>query len=355
VTVGSTLPTGDPVARAFPCFSTDDCTLIPLSLAAGNAGAPSAGVITSFNVKVKGYAHVRFRVERGSFAQGVDTTNVYRSAERYYTVAGGGVQVFTEPARVPVQVGDRVGADVGPGIWSQVVMGSSEIDGAGGDVFHDGGVHAANLELLVNGILEPDADHDGYGDETQDCQPADPSQHTPCAGGPPPPPAPPPPTPPPPRTPKVDVPHLTNVPVSDGSADVDTHCDVPPGLGIDCSGAHATYAGVGPGALGGVLSTGPTLGWLEGDGLLLGGAAKAKARKKRPLTLKIGSARFHIAAGKHKLVKIPLNRRARAALAKRGTLKALLVTTIKDKRGKLHTTRRTITLRVKKHPKKTHR
>ena len=38
----------------------------------------------------------------------------------------------------------------------------------------------ANQELLVNADIEHDADGDGYGDETQDLCPGDPTRHTTC-------------------------------------------------------------------------------------------------------------------------------------------------------------------------------
>ena len=39
---------------------------------------------------------------------------------------------------------------------------------------------AASCEILVQGTVETDADHDGYGDDTQDQCPTDASTHGPC-------------------------------------------------------------------------------------------------------------------------------------------------------------------------------
>jgi hypothetical protein len=340
VIVGSALPAGEPQLSS--CFSTDDCSFIPQALASGTVAVPSAGVITAFHAKVKSYAYLRFRVDRGTFAYHEPATSVYRSlTDIHYTVPNGGTQVFTEPARIPVEAGDRVGADTGPGYSSQVVAGSSALrSGSGTQFFSWGGGINADFELLVNAVVEPDSDHDGYGDETQDCKPTDPTRHDGCAGQPPgggkkPPPAPKPPVKPPP---KVTLPKSTTLPVNhSGDAVVATRCEVPPGSNVVCSGAYATYAGTGPGALGGLLSAGGDLF-----------AAAAKAKRHRPVHLKIGSARFRIAAGTSKQVKIPLNRRARKALRQHGTLKVLLVTTLKLPHGRFSTKRRNVTLRPAK-------
>jgi hypothetical protein len=47
------------------------------------------------------------------------------------------------------------------------------------------GVTAANAQRLLNvsATIEPDADKDGFGDETQDGCPTDPTQQLPCAPG----------------------------------------------------------------------------------------------------------------------------------------------------------------------------
>jgi hypothetical protein len=333
--VGSSLPAGEP--QPSTCTHTTDCSFLPQTLAGGTVSVPSAGVITAFHVKVKSYAYLRFRVDRGTFAFHDAATSVYRSpAELHYTVPNAGTDVFTETARVPVEPGDRVGADTGAGNWWQIVPGSSALIGYGTPFFTWGGGTKADFELLVNAVVEADGDGDGYGDETQDCQPKDPALHTPCGPPPPgghkPPPIVRPPVKPPP---KVTLPKSSVVTVTRGAAVVPTRCEVPPGSNVVCSGAHATYAGTGPGALGGLLSTG-------------GEFAAATKKRHKPVRLKIGSARFRIAAGKSERVRIPLNRRARKALAQHGTLKALLVTTIKIRSGHYLTTRRAVTLRVPK-------
>lgn len=83
-------------------------------------------------------------------------------------------------ARVPIKAGERIGivADEPiafstykvPAMTYTIVANTQEQAGqAYGQVF--AGANA------INAIVEPDADGDGYGDETQDCQPNDPSLH----------------------------------------------------------------------------------------------------------------------------------------------------------------------------------
>lgn len=93
--------------------------------------------------------------------------------------------VNTYQTRIPVQAGDQIGLFTGTG------GGCVSIAPAGNEV----SFFAADLSpgdptktfttvdqrlLDVSARLEPDADNDGYGDETQDCAPNDPNVHTGC-------------------------------------------------------------------------------------------------------------------------------------------------------------------------------
>jgi hypothetical protein len=105
---------------------------------------------------------------------------------------------LTLPARMPISAGERVGIiaenpislsvyDTIPSVTSVSIANGQLYDGEG-----YGLVYAA--AMAISAVVEPDADHDGYGDETQDCQPADPALHgtdcTPVVVLPPPPPLP---------------------------------------------------------------------------------------------------------------------------------------------------------------------
>jgi hypothetical protein len=77
--------------------------------------------------------------------------------------------------RIPIQAGDRIGATAGTGqeaVFYCEGGGSAGLGGVVGDVpvgtsqtFPPIG---AGLELALAAVIEPDADGDGYGDETQD-------------------------------------------------------------------------------------------------------------------------------------------------------------------------------------------
>jgi hypothetical protein len=172
------------------------CTLAISDLGASNqapggARAPSDGVIVSWRVKVGAGAsshEARLRVIHGTKGSG---------GEKVTLPAAAGVYSF--PARVSVQAGDELGIDVldtsefseavvasnsGPAaivdLWSPVLGEGEERTPTQNDV--------AGTETLINATLEPDADHDGYGDETQDACPTVANNGGPCP--PPPPPAP---------------------------------------------------------------------------------------------------------------------------------------------------------------------
>jgi len=83
----------------------------------------------------------------------------------------GGANVF--PARIPVQTGDRIGLVSGGGLGTLFcktagpgVIGIFEPGTTGSIVTFEQG--AAPLRVPIAAVIEPDADSDGFGDETQD-------------------------------------------------------------------------------------------------------------------------------------------------------------------------------------------
>lgn len=86
------------------------------------------------------------------------------------------------PARMPIEAGERVGIvaenpislavyDPTPGVTWTVVANGTVYNG------EPYGVTYSGTALAINADLEPDGDGDGYGDETQDCDPSDPAVH----------------------------------------------------------------------------------------------------------------------------------------------------------------------------------
>jgi len=95
------------------------------------------------------------------------------------------------PARLPIAAGERVGIVADYPTMFSTYTSPNVISTVLANGFKKG--FAYNGSIAVNAEVEPDADRDGYGDETQDCQPSDPNQHEACAPTfpPPPPPIPP--------------------------------------------------------------------------------------------------------------------------------------------------------------------
>jgi hypothetical protein len=142
--------------------------------------APFAGVITSWSHQASASPPpLKFKV--GRHAVGNNFTIVGESGIE--TLAPGMLNTF--PARIPVQAGDLIGFYVGaaapcaqlmsPGYEHQFRMGDTAQSTTA--AFSP----AMNVRLDISASLEPDADSDGFGDETQDCDPTDPARAEDCA------------------------------------------------------------------------------------------------------------------------------------------------------------------------------
>lgn len=156
---------------------------LTFSHAAGSLTVPFAGIV------------VRWRIKTGVAVPGVAAMSARLRTLRGMTLTGGaggpiqplprteaGIRSFD--SRLPVEAGDRVGVDVivtnfGIEAASAPVLHSAP--GVGTALFNccnfpDGAETAVNpvedTELLLNADVEPDADRDGFGDETQDLCPA---------------------------------------------------------------------------------------------------------------------------------------------------------------------------------------
>ena len=211
-----------------------------------------------------------------------------------------GSTVLELPSRVPIKTGERVGVSADNPIFMDVydtIEGVTFADIAKGDesLGEPYGL-AYNYALAMSAKLEPDVDHDGYGDETQDCQPNDPSLHgTECVK-----PAPAPPIP---------------NPVA-GGVNCGSNCShgggggvvfIPPPPGgalISPDGTHIYIPLECPPS-----ATIPCGGWLV---IIPEGAHKAAAPAK---------IRFSVAPGKRTKVKVSLSRKLRARLHRAGRLK----------------------------------
>ncbi len=139
--------------------------------------APAPGVITSWSVMAPAATEqMAFKVARS--AGGGNYTIVGESDAEQLTAA----QLNTHPARIPVVAGDMIG--VAPqNLCSRTTMGAAasyhNSNPSTGSTFPYTAL--PNVQLDVSASLEPDADGDGYGDETQDLCPSDPTSQ--CMGG----------------------------------------------------------------------------------------------------------------------------------------------------------------------------
>jgi hypothetical protein len=101
-----------------------------------------------------------------------------------------GNQVLSDPfveltARLPIAAGERVGIVADNPIAFAVYSPSAGVTSTGvaSNTFYLGEAYGnamPNVALAISADVEPDADGDGFGDESQDCAPADPASQGTC-------------------------------------------------------------------------------------------------------------------------------------------------------------------------------
>ena len=145
---------------------------------------PSDGVITKWSYQFDAVAPSGVRLEVGSpGSAGMDTMVAQAMATPETPGAVG-----SYPAQIPVRAGDIIGIFVASGGNCITGFGTGDIiDFHAGDLSpgaSDTFTPVSGNRVPVQATVEPDADHDGYGDETQDQCPTDASTHGPCPPGP---------------------------------------------------------------------------------------------------------------------------------------------------------------------------
>jgi hypothetical protein len=150
------------------------CTRVLVALNSGAdfpITAPMNGVVTKFRIKAASPDMVTFRLARLSEANGNTALGVGAGSGPTVKLGGTG-QIEEFPARMNVQQGDHVALDA---VETSAVFGSS-----GNTKMYEyappladgqaprGSTGNENEELLVQAVIEADADGDGFGDETQD-------------------------------------------------------------------------------------------------------------------------------------------------------------------------------------------
>ena len=146
--------------------------------------APSDGVITSWSYRPTVSPPAQIQLKLGHPAPGADLT-----MDADFTIVGeSGLEtplantLNTFATRVPIHVGDEIGiylsndgeclrADAS---YTNHYNNNDVLPGTTRNFF------AESDQLSVSAVLEPDADQDGFGDETQDQCPTNAANHGPC-------------------------------------------------------------------------------------------------------------------------------------------------------------------------------
>ena len=176
---GAATEVGQTFAAQFGC--TADSTVIQSGSPGGQYAAPFAGVITAWSFQGVGSPpQVKLKVAR------LVGGNVF-------TIIGDSPLEAPAPGpntygdvRIPVQAGDVIGAyraTAGDGCagsgsgYTHHAIGGDPLPGT--TTSFNGPF--SNNPLNISATLEPDADNDGFGDESQDCAPDDPARAEDCA------------------------------------------------------------------------------------------------------------------------------------------------------------------------------
>ena len=163
------------------------CTFVPVSYVSGAlVSSPFDGVITKWRVFADNYTYTaRLRVighpNAGTYIPkrtGVTHNNVFGNLS---------ASAFTNDPPLRIDAGEIIGVTL-TGASGKVVVersGLGSFDGSTGITWTDGNTYGPpanqpNWELELEATVEPDADHDGFGDETQDLCPTNASTQAAC-------------------------------------------------------------------------------------------------------------------------------------------------------------------------------
>jgi hypothetical protein len=179
VTIGSDLPSSPPFAQS----CTPSCTFGNSTHPVNPASSPLDGVVVRWRTRFgEAFDGVRLRVVEYN-PSGTPMLTGIRTGPA--TDVPAGLQEFTLSPGLPISAGNEVGIDVtddtSPQAFASRTMASGFIDSpAIGDGTMSPSGALGVQEILLNAEVEPDADADGFGDETQDQCPTDASTHGPC-------------------------------------------------------------------------------------------------------------------------------------------------------------------------------
>lgn len=161
--------------------SGQPCTFVQRALPGRQLTSPIDGVIVRWRIKIAAGSvaqPVNLRVVRGT---GAASTGAGMSSAASLPATAG---IHTFETRLPIKSGDFVGIDGGSSNLNAFSgAGGASMDSWGprlGEGETRAGAASPSFQLLMNADVEPDADNDGFGDETQDQCPTNPSTQGPC-------------------------------------------------------------------------------------------------------------------------------------------------------------------------------
>jgi hypothetical protein len=150
------------------------------------AGSPIDGVITSFRVRAVVTQPTRARLLTATIAEtapGQATATAARTSADGVTlqIAGAEAPAQQFAVRIPVKKGEHLALE-GAGLVDTHASSGGPLSYAFGNLTFAYPTMAAQSagELLVQATVEPDADHDEFGDETQDACPSQNTLGKPC-------------------------------------------------------------------------------------------------------------------------------------------------------------------------------
>jgi hypothetical protein len=188
----------DPTEKS--CELVAPCTIVSHIVSAPpngdpySGGAPVSGVITSFRVRAYSQeepGQITFRLANLTLPDPNNLESALATAAgtgptiTLPPIGEGEVSITEVPARLPVKAGQQLAVDISKSVaiiynsngdkrsylFSSPTLQEGEGQRASNDVLN---------ELNVQATIEPDADNDGFGDETQDQCPTQASTQGPC-------------------------------------------------------------------------------------------------------------------------------------------------------------------------------
>ena len=311
-------------ATGTTCSLANGCGRLPDKLDGAFVETPD-GVITEWSVKgMDGDMELRtYRSDNPPTADQVHATHMFSSATESPTGGAPTFPVRTFNTQIPVDGGDYIAlvvADTADFATRNAGAGASlyTIDPAAPRV--DSNSVGSQQELFLRVKVEPDANNNGRGDETQEIA----AQQT------------------------------FSSPGSSGQSNTSAAPQPDPYASIRANGPSVSIARSATASKGGVVPVkvkNPYGFPLKGK-MALNPIGKLSAKKKvKPL----GTKSFSLAASATKTVKVKLSRKARRRLKRKRRLKVQAVATMKGPVGKARRTKKTLTIKAAKKKKKRRR